>query len=101
MSRVTYSFLDEGFTPIATLKGVICFSGMYNGKKGKYVSFDFSVNPTDVNRKFYREMVKLWGKFLEKPSKEAKSKTDTHIIMDMEKYSYKNAISMALLIIVF
>ena len=93
--QVNYSYLDESFKQIGESVDFICFGGIFNNKRGKYVSYTLTIVPTDVNRKFYREMVKLWGKFLEKPVKELNVKGNpTHIVMDMDKYSISFIVSV-------
>ncbi len=90
--RVDYSYLDSDFNKVHSMEDQLCFGYLYPKRQGKYVSYDLSVSLTKENRKFYREMIKLWGNFLERPSKELKS--ETHIIMDMDKHSLSFIISV-------
>lgn len=90
--RVDYSFLDSDFNKVHSMEDQLCFGYFYHKRQGKYVSYDLSVSLTKENRKFYREMVKLWGNFLERPSKELKS--TAHIVMDMDKHSLSFIVSV-------
>lgn len=90
--RVDYSYLDSEFKTIHVVEKQDCFGYLYHERQGKYVSYDLSVPPTKENKKFYREMIKLWGNFLERPSKELKS--TAHIVMDMDKHSLSFIVSV-------
>jgi len=90
--QVDYSFLDAGFKTLSCFRGEPCFGRMYAYKIGKYVSYDMRIPYTKDNRKYYREMIQLWGKFLERPAKELKSKNS--IIMDMDKHSINFVLSV-------
>lgn len=90
--RVDYSFLDSEFNKVHFMEEQYCFGRLRYERQGKYVSYDLSVPPTKENKKFYREMIKLWGNFLEKPVKELKS--TAHIVMDMDKHSLSFIVSV-------
>lgn len=90
--NVNYSFLDNNFNIIASYEQETCFSDIMRRKTGKYLSYNFAVENKATFRKFYREMVKVWGDLLEHPPKKLGKKT--HIIMDMDKHSINLILSV-------